>query len=313
MTEAAPSTRPINHLKARTMKHTTLGSRSPRARLTTTRVRRTSAPEGPVLSMPTDSDGGEAGSSPELREPTCRAWRNQVRLTHFVLLEVALVLALAALTFFGVSRLDNSIASRQLLATQVQAERDTRAANLQFVRSTLISGSKLKPFAGLDLQGAQLATLPLSGADLRGADLRSAGLGGADLRRVDLRGANLSGAEMGAADLRGVDLHKTDLSGANLRGADLRETDLSVANLQAADLSFANLSRAGLGAANLSSAGLGGANLRGADLRGAYLNDAAVDGADLRGADLRDATVTERQLISATADASTRLPEALGG
>lgn len=117
----------------------------------------------------------------------------------------------------------------------------------------------------------------LAGVDV--AALRTR-VGGLLLRASELVRAGVPGRRK---SMRGADLIGAKLKGADLRGADLRGAYLIAADLRRADL-------------------------RAADLLGADLRDA-----DLRGADLTGSLfVTRPQLDSATGDATTRTPGALG-
>ncbi len=90
-------------------------------------------------------------------------------------------MVLAASVFGGTWWLENSITAQQ-----------TRVANLQFVRSTVVSESTVKPFSRMDLSGQPLSGLDLGDADLTDADLIDADLIDADLTNADLTDANLS-------------------------------------------------------------------------------------------------------------------------
>jgi uncharacterized protein YjbI with pentapeptide repeats len=86
------------------------------------------------------------------------------------------------------------------------------------------------------------------------------------------------------------------------------------ARLQGRNLRYASAFRAFLVNADLRGADLFRADLRQADLRGARFDGAALHGANLVGANLTYATgLTKEQLATALTDATTRLPDFLGG
>jgi uncharacterized protein YjbI with pentapeptide repeats len=130
---------------------------------------------------------------------------------------------------YGQNRLDRDLAraqdqlARDLATAQDQLARDLANAgeiqeNLRFVRQVAISDTPVKPFSGLNLNGAVLAGLDL------GCATPPTGC-------TDLSGANLEGADLSGANLRAAKLTDADLSGANLRAAKLTDADLSSADL----------------------------------------------------------------------------------
>lgn len=178
--------------------------------------------------------------------------------------------------------------------------RELRRDNVQFVRETVIGANDgMKPFAGLDLRGAQLTGLDLSYADLAGSDLRDAdfegtNLEGANLENVDLSSANLSGADLRMSDISGATLNRTLLVQADLSCSDMREVSASGAYFRDANLAGVNLLRAeitqsGFEGANLSSAHLTSSVLEDSDFAGAILENAHLRWASLSGSDLSTA------------------------
>jgi uncharacterized protein YjbI with pentapeptide repeats len=169
----------------------------------------------------------------------------------------------------GVALLTGAIlASVIYRVEESRVDRERRGDNVRFVREVVTQPDpSTKPFAGLDLQDAELAGLNLSSADLAGAILTDAILTDADLTSAYLNDAELADP----ANLTDADLHFANLTGAYLTGVDFRSADLSFAQLFDACLDGANLQ---------------GANLEGADLRGADLGAAIVTGAQLTGATL---------------------------
>lgn len=208
---------------------------------------------------------------------------------------------LAGLAWGATAWLDRQSSERQEALTTTLADRSEIAENLRFVRQTVIDGSELKPFAGLDLRRAHLRGLNLACRQPAGrdcADFADAILMGANLWR-----ANLSGAAMNRTDLRNALLSFALFNGASLPNAELQGATLFMTEFQNADLRAANLSSVACGVKNgerpqpcttvqFQRAQLSGANLRDADLRNGDFSGAQLAGADLRGADLEGADLS---------------------
>jgi hypothetical protein len=131
---------------------------------------------------------------------------------------------------YGQNRLDRDLAraqdqlARDLATAQDQLARDLANAgeiqeNLRFVRQVAISDTPVKPFSGLNLNGAVLGGLDLGCA---GPPRTSC----TDLSVANLTSADLSGANLTGANLKAAKLTDADLSGANLRAAKLTSADL---------------------------------------------------------------------------------------
>lgn len=126
------------------------------------------------------------------------------------------------------------LAGQQAFLDGRREDRQEVLENTRFVRTVALTpDAAALPFAGMNLAGANLASLPLGCWDYETdqpqepcADLRGADLTGADLTFV-----NLSGAFLSDADLNGVDLNGADLRGAFLDGADLTGANLDGAGL----------------------------------------------------------------------------------
>jgi len=103
---------------------------------------------------------------------------------------------------------------------------------------------------------------------------------------IDLTGADLSGMNLTGADFSWALLESVNFSGCQLAGCNFQRAVLARANLARADLARANLAEANLGDAVCEHTVFDGANLEGAILRGAKLHGARFVGAVLRRADL---------------------------
>ncbi len=106
-----------------------------------------------------------------------------------------------------------------------------------------------RPFAGVDLTGADLDQARFNRSDLSTAVLRDA-----DARRAKFLSATLIGADLTGAYLREADFTKADLTGAILRDADLTGARFFRAILREADLTDALLNRTDILEADLSGA-----------------------------------------------------------
>jgi uncharacterized protein YjbI with pentapeptide repeats len=103
------------------------------------------------------------------------------------------------------------------LANQAEVLENTR-----FVRSIATSGgARPKPFASINLRGAELGGLNLGCTDMRRLD------GCADFSNADLREANLTSTGLDGAILIHADLHKANLDMAGFDGALLYEANLT--------------------------------------------------------------------------------------
>ncbi|MTJ49969.1 pentapeptide repeat-containing protein [Dolichospermum sp. UHCC 0259] len=113
-------------------------------------------------------------------------------------------------------------------------------------------------FAGIFLEGSEMAGVDLSGIDLSDSDLGeiymedvnftganfcSSRIGQAGLIRCILRDADLTRTNMGFAHLSRSDLTNAKLVDAYLSGADMVETNLTESDLTRADLEGANMKR----------------------------------------------------------------------
>ena len=225
--------------------------------------------------------------------------------------------------FLGACWWDARLQARQdALATAIADRQDGLARdlanqaevleNIRFVRQIATSREKTaKPFASINLQGAELAGLFLTCADVRHhvgcadfskanlheANLTQTKLDGADLRQADLRNANLTLAAFGDAGLMEANLDGvvTREPGGNLGGgASFRDAVLVGATLVHAQIDHSDFTDAMVGGANASEAGLSYGNFRRADLVRARFNHA-----DLRNANFRRAHMTHVDMTSA--------------
>jgi hypothetical protein len=125
-------------------------------------------------------------------------------------------------------------------------------------------------------------------------------LSGTYLREAQLDGVYLEGAALFNAHLEMANLIEAHLEGALLLGAHVERASLSEAHLEGAALARSHLEGTRFVEAHLEGAVLTYVHLEGANLSGAHL-----EGADLRGA----VGLTDDQLLDASGDASTLLPE----
>jgi uncharacterized protein YjbI with pentapeptide repeats len=227
--------------------------------------------------------------------------------------------------------LAKAIADRQDGLSRDLANQAEVLENTRFVRQIATSkGDTPKPFASINLSGAELGGLSLACTDLRRrlgcpdflkadlheANLDSTHLSGGDFREADLHNANLtsaslSGAQLSDANLDGVVtkegyaiFHDAELQGATLRHAQLggskfhSANDFAYAKLDSAIayeavLSWAKFEKSYLKWARFKRADLRHANFRGANMRHIDLTSADLRGADFRRADLRKAVLTD--------------------
>jgi uncharacterized protein YjbI with pentapeptide repeats len=152
-----------------------------------------------------------------------------------------------------------------------RSERETRLANLSFVRERSSTEITSRPYSGMDLKDMNLAGLNLSGADLTTADLRESDLLAADLSEGKLEAADFSGA-----DLRVVIMANSSLDRASFKDADLFGATINASTLKNADLRDANLTRTLFVESNLKGANLAGADLTQADLTGICYDEATI-------------------------------------
>jgi uncharacterized protein YjbI with pentapeptide repeats len=193
------------------------------------------------------------------------------------------------------------------LANQAEVLENTR-----FVRQIATSrGRTPKPFASMNLSGAQLGGLLLICADMRlhrgCADFSKADLHEADLRRADLREADLYKADLHWASFRRASLWDANFEGVGGERVDFRDAMLMGTSLVHARLDDANFTDAGLGGTNadeavlhsadFSNAHLGRSHFKRADLRDAIFRSAEIIHVDLTSADLRNANFTGAEMI----------------
>ena len=98
------------------------------------------------------------------------------------------------------------------------------------------SGGRIDALADLVRNDVSLAGINLDGAWLASIDLRLATLPMASFEKTNLQGARLDGARLDGACLRGANLSAASLTNASLRGADLTGARLSAVNFAGADL-----------------------------------------------------------------------------
>jgi uncharacterized protein YjbI with pentapeptide repeats len=257
--------------------------------------------------------------------------------------------------FLGACWWDARLQTRQDALASAIADRQDRLArdlanqaevleNTRFVRQLATSkGEVLKPFASINLWGAELGGLDLSctdlsrhlgcadftKADVREANLTLTDLVGADFSEADLQQATLdladfSGAILGFANLNGVttkdgpwaDFHGAHLGRATLvqarleharfRDAGFDSVNADQAVLSWADFQHANLRRTRFKHAELSHAKFRGANMTHVDLTSADLRGANFTRADLRGADFTGADLRKAVLTDVCFDQRTK-------
>jgi uncharacterized protein YjbI with pentapeptide repeats len=171
------------------------------------------------------------------------------------------------------------------------------------------NGSVTPDLTGLRMPAAKLHGVDLSHARLAGATLIRSKLVGADLSHADLRDAKLHEIVLDDADALRANLEGSVLANAKLRGVRAVGANFTGAQITVVDLRDADLRDARFNNADLRETRASGANLQGADLTGAELNLCNLSGCNLdnvRG-------LTSRQIERAITDASTRIPEFLGG
>jgi uncharacterized protein YjbI with pentapeptide repeats len=279
---------------------------------------------------------GSRGSAITTRPGAVATWWREQRgdLAKDALISVVVGVAL----FLGACWWDARLQARQNeLTTKIATRQDDLSRDLanqaevlentRFVRQLATSegGGIPKPFASINLRGAQLGGLylgckprrlaGLAGcADFRNANLQEANLtrasfAGASFDHADLREANLTTADFSDARLRGADLggvataRPAHFRGAHMRGiklgqgglarADFTDAGLSHAEADEAVLSSANFYHASLRFARFSHAHLRHATFRGANMTGVDFTSADLRGADFTGADLRNAVLTD--------------------
>jgi uncharacterized protein YjbI with pentapeptide repeats len=232
--------------------------------------------------------------------------------------------------FLGACWWDARLQARQDALASAIADRQDRLArdlanqaevleNTRFVRSIATSGGQRpKPFASINLGGAELGGLFLgcnnsrgggcadfSKADLQEANLTSALLRGAGFSEADLRKANLTGSDFSAAlfidaNLDGV----ATLRPVRFRDAKFFHATLVQAQLDGADFIHAQISddvkadQAVLTHGDFRKSYLGQARFQRADLRDANFRGALMTDIDLTSADLRDMNFTGAKMIN---------------
>lgn len=220
--------------------------------------------------------------------------------------------------------LASAIADRQDGVARDLANQAEVLENTRFVRQlAMMKGVLLKPFANIDLKGAELGGLNLQcvnwrtytgcanffGADLHEADLRATNLRGAGLIQADLYSATLDEANLTNVDLseanltgvggkafarfRGAQFYGATLFQAQLADNDFRDTSFVDANADEALLFLANFHHADLERTRFRRADLWHANFRGANMTDADLTSADLRGAEFTRADLRKAVLTD--------------------
>jgi len=197
-------------------------------------------------------------------------------------------------------QLATTIAERQDQLAQDLANQAEVLENTRFVRRiATTNGKTLKPFAVINLSGAQLVGLSLPCTDVRHR------VGCADFRNADLREANLRSADLGGADLSYADLRKAILSDSDFSGAELLDADLGDvatvaerAGFQGAHMRRTRLIQARLVAADFRKATLLYARANEADLSGGDFRNAYLKGSHFKRADLRDANFSGANMVS---------------
>jgi hypothetical protein len=115
--------------------------------------------------------------------------------------------------------LAKAIAERQDGLSRDLANQAEVLENTRFVRQIATSeGDTPKPFASINLRGAQLGGLVLGCTDVK-RHRGCADFSKADLHEANLDSTYLEGAEFGGADLRKVSLHQVNFSYARLDDA----------------------------------------------------------------------------------------------
>jgi uncharacterized protein YjbI with pentapeptide repeats len=158
-----------------------------------------------------------------------------------------------------------------------------------------------KPFAGIDLTGADLSGMNLSGADFSGAFLESVNFSGCqlvgcnfkkavlartNLASADLTGANLAEANLGEAACEGTVFDRANLEGAILRGAKLHGARFVRAVLRRVDLTGgAHFAQTDWSEADASDVTFVDADLKGLACRGANLERSVFVRCDFAGVD----------------------------
>jgi uncharacterized protein YjbI with pentapeptide repeats len=189
--------------------------------------------------------------------------------------------------------LASAIAARQDDLARDLADQAEVLENTRFVRQIATSRGKTpKPFASINLRGAELGGLYLGCTNMRRRD------GCADFSRADLREANLTLTGLGGAILIHTDLHKANLDMANLSGALLYEANLAgVATKAKRDHEVADPNiRTSFRDADLGHATLFQARLKDSDFRDALVYDANADEAVLSSANFHHATLDRSHL-----------------
>jgi uncharacterized protein YjbI with pentapeptide repeats len=117
--------------------------------------------------------------------------------------------------------LASAIADRQDGLSRDLANQAEVLENTRFVRQIATSeGKREKPFASINLQGAELGGLHL-GCTKMGPPTGCADFNKADLQEANLTSAHFPGAGFSEADLRNANLTDSDFSGALFIDADL--------------------------------------------------------------------------------------------
>ena len=233
----------------------------------------------------------------------------------------------------------SAIADRQDDLARDLANQAEVLENTRFVRQIATSdGDMTKPFASINLVGAQLEGLSLRCTDVK-RHLGCANFSKADLHEANLDSTDLSGANFNRADLRKVSLHRVNLGYAELGGANLdgvsgesilfdwtalQRTSLVQARIDDAiftdsilpdaiahdavlrsayfrnvNLEKSHFERADLRNANFWHTNMTRIDLTSADLRNSSFRDTKLTRANLTSADLRGASFTRADLSKA--------------
>ena len=215
--------------------------------------------------------------------------------------------------------LAKAIADRQDDLARDLANQAEVLENTRFVRQIATSeGDTPKPFASINLRGAELGGLHLRCTELRRhlgcADFSNADLGEANLAFTDLRGAGLEEADLhkatlDMADLTGASLFEANLDGvttrknrsATFRDARWDQATLVQARLRDIDFTggsftFGNADEADFYWGHFDHANLRRSSFKHADMRYATFRAANITRVDLTSADLRGANFTRADL-----------------
>ena len=195
-------------------------------------------------------------------------------------------LVVTCIAFLAAVWWDDRTVDRQRVIEEERAAHEEMLENTRFVRQVALERNTVKPFAGLNLNGAVLSGLNLASLSEETVSVDTVGESttaetaetAAKFQNADLRGADLSGSNLSGADFSGAEAHRTDFSFTVLRSMRIFYRSKGIA---ATDFSKADLSGAKLDGAWLTNVDLRGANLSGAQLVHTRLNSVQLDGANL--------------------------------